>query len=214
MNNVAIQPKKQAGRPKSIEKTNAILEAAENHFMRLGFELTSMDAVAKAASVSKLTIYSHFADKDALFKAVVTRKCQNYNMQHDFMAFAMLPVKQVLEGIASNFANLVLSQEAIAMHRIIEAESLRHPKIAILFYEAGPKPIKQALSSLFELWQKEGKMQFGDCEKAVEHFFCLIKGEAHMKMLLNLQAKPSEASIKKHVASCIALFLAGYSVIR
>jgi len=204
--------KKSAGRPKSAEKTKAILDAAGDHFLRLGFELTSMDAVAKAANVSKLTIYSNFEDKDALFKAVITRKCQNHNMEHDFMSFAALPVEVVLTQIGLNFVKLVLSNEAIAMHRIVEAESLRHPKIAVLFYEAGPKTVKEAMASLFSLWHTQKKLQCEDVQKAVEHFFCLIKGEVHMKMLLNLQKAPSEAMLRQHVASCVRLFMAGYAV--
>lgn len=200
------------GRPKSPEKTRAILAAAEDHFMRLGFELTSMDAVAKAANVSKLTIYSHFADKDALFKAVIKRKCETYTMQHDFTAMADMQPRKVLEQIAVNFIHLALSPQAICMHRVVQAESVRHPKIAELFYEAGPEPVKNCMSNLFSVWHEKKVMQFSDTHKAVEHFFCLIKGDAHVKMLLNLQKKPSDAAIKIHVDSCLELFFAGYGV--
>ncbi|HET6586161.1 MAG TPA: helix-turn-helix domain-containing protein, partial [Oleiagrimonas sp.] len=50
-----------------MEKRAAILAASIDLFTRQGFEGTSMDAVATAAGVSKLTVYSHFGDKDNLF---------------------------------------------------------------------------------------------------------------------------------------------------
>ena len=64
------------GRPKDMEKRAAVLEAAKNLFVSRGFEGTSMDAVAAEAGVSKLTVYSHFGDKDTLFKAAVQSKCE------------------------------------------------------------------------------------------------------------------------------------------
>ena len=55
------------GRPKDLEKRAAILAAAKQLFPEQGFDGTSMDAIATAAGVSKLTVYSHFTDKEGLF---------------------------------------------------------------------------------------------------------------------------------------------------
>ena len=201
-----------AGRPKDIEKHTAILVAASEYFMHLGFELTSMDAIAKAAGVSKLTIYSHFEDKDSLFKAVIQSKCKEYNVPHYFIDYSAMPVVMALQVIGNNLISLILSDEAICMHRIIEAESHRHPKISALFYEAGPKPVEQGIGELFMLWNKQGKLRIPDVELAVDHFLCLMKGGAHMKMLLNIAKRPSASKIKKHVESGVMLFSEGYKV--
>lgn len=209
-----IPPKSQSrnpsGRPKSQEKRDVMLNTAEDFFLKLGFELTSMDAVSKAAGVSKLTIYSHFADKDALFKAVIERKCLLHQHIADFSTMADMPVKQVLEKIGTGFIQLVTSDEAIRIHRIIEAEAIRHPKVAELFYAAGPTRVKESFRGLLSIWQKQKKLDIPDMDMAIDHFFCLMKGEAHMKMLLNLQTKCSSADIARHVESAVALFLARY----
>ncbi|MBP7656876.1 MAG: helix-turn-helix transcriptional regulator, partial [Pseudoxanthomonas sp.] len=63
------------GRPKDLGKRAAILEAAKQLFAREGFNGVSMDQIAAEAGVSKLTVYSHFGDKDALFAAAVQAKC-------------------------------------------------------------------------------------------------------------------------------------------
>src|ERR1700749_3154939 len=52
-------------------KHNAIGAAALVLFARDGYERTSVDAIAAAAGVSKRTVYSHYADKERLFLAVV-----------------------------------------------------------------------------------------------------------------------------------------------
>ena len=64
------------GRPKDLGKRAAILEAAKRLFSDQGFDGASMDQIAAEAGVSKLTVYSHFGDKEALFSAAVRAKCE------------------------------------------------------------------------------------------------------------------------------------------
>jgi TetR/AcrR family transcriptional repressor of mexJK operon len=203
-----------AGRPKSEAKRLAIMDAAENAFMEHGYEKTSMDLIAQLADVSKLTIYSHFADKDALFKAIITRKCQQHNNPDSFSELHQLPIKTALEIIGHNFVNLILSKEAICMHRLVESESLRHPKIAQLFYEAGPKHVKSEFINLLKDWTKAKILKIADYELAADQFFSLLKGEAHMKLILNLPINfPNSTSVReplKHIAGAVNMFLKTY----
>jgi AcrR family transcriptional regulator len=53
-------------RPRSEEAHQKVLEAAAELFAERGLDGTSMDAIAEASTVSKATIYKHWADKDAL----------------------------------------------------------------------------------------------------------------------------------------------------
>lgn len=65
---------KQTGRltPRTADDKRArILESATRLFSRYGFKRTSIDLLAAEASVAKPTIYAHFADKEAIFRAVV-----------------------------------------------------------------------------------------------------------------------------------------------
>src|SRR3546814_6941872 len=64
------------GRPKDLAKGAAILDAAKRMFTEHGFDRTSMDQIASEAGVSKLTVYSHFGDKEALFAAAVKSHCE------------------------------------------------------------------------------------------------------------------------------------------
>ena len=65
------------GRPKDMEKRAAILAAAKALFISNAFAGTSMDAIAADAGVSKLTVYSHFGDKDNLFREVIRSHIQD-----------------------------------------------------------------------------------------------------------------------------------------
>ena len=59
------------GRPKDLGKRAAILDAAKRLFIQSGFDGTSMDQIATEAGVSKLTVYSHFGDKESLFLSLI-----------------------------------------------------------------------------------------------------------------------------------------------
>src|SRR5271168_123767 len=53
-------------RKRSEQAHSRVIEAAVALFTESGIESTSMDAIARAAGVSKATIYRHWPDKDAL----------------------------------------------------------------------------------------------------------------------------------------------------
>lgn len=186
------------------------MAAAEQLFLSRGYELTSMDQVAKNAGVSKLTVYSHFTDKDALFKAVISRKCAHYNMPSTFTQFVDAPVEKALHGIAHNFLTLVYSDEAIRMFRIVANEAERHPKVAELFFDAGPKQVKEGFEELLRMWNKKKKLAVPDVTRACDHFFSLLKGDCHAKMQLCLQKAPNKKEKEAHIASCLHLFMSAY----
>src|SRR5215471_20117087 len=52
-------------------KRRQILDGARKVFMDLGFDGASMGEIARAAGVSKGTLYVYFADKHRLFEAIV-----------------------------------------------------------------------------------------------------------------------------------------------
>jgi AcrR family transcriptional regulator len=56
-----------------IARRDKIVEAAHRQFISAGFRATTMEAIAVAAGMSKVTVYSYFSDKDQVFAAVAAR---------------------------------------------------------------------------------------------------------------------------------------------
>src|SRR5690348_18371365 len=107
------------GRPKDLEKRAAILAAAKRLFPLSGFEGTSMDAIAAEAGVSKLTVYSHFTDKETLFFAAIRARCEEQMPATLFEIDVEGPVRRQLEAIARAFFALVTAPESVALHRLL-----------------------------------------------------------------------------------------------
>lgn len=58
-------------RPAPIGRRDAILTAARSEFAAKGFAAARLDDIARAVGVSKATLYLQFADKQALFRALI-----------------------------------------------------------------------------------------------------------------------------------------------
>lgn len=208
---MASRKPKTAGRPKDLDKRDAIMCAAGDCFLKLGFEGASMDAIAEAAGVSKLTVYSHFHNKDVLFKEVIRHECELHdNGPEAFEKLSTLAPRSALLKLAKSFMGLVLNPRAVAMHRIITAEAVKRPKISQLFYEAGPERVCEQFVVLLKQWEKPHKLNFGNYERAAFHFFCMLKGEWHMRVLLNIKPMPTQSQIDAHIREVVDLFLKAY----
>ncbi|MCR3774138.1 efflux system transcriptional repressor MexL, partial [Pseudomonas aeruginosa] len=97
------------GRPKDPAKREAILEAAKRLFLCNGYDGSSMEAIASEAGVSKLTVYSHFTDKETLFSEAVKAKCAEQLPALYFQLAEGAPLEKVLLNIARGFHRLINS---------------------------------------------------------------------------------------------------------
>lgn len=111
------------GRPKDPAKREAILEAAKRLFLCNGYDGSSMEAIASEAGVSKLTVYSHFTDKETLFSEAVKAKCAEQLPALYFQLAEGAPLEKVLLNIARGFHRLINSHEAIALTRLMAAQA-------------------------------------------------------------------------------------------
>jgi TetR/AcrR family transcriptional repressor of mexJK operon len=198
------------GRPKDALKRENIIAAATTLFMKQGYELTSVEAIAKTADVSKLTIYSHFTNKTELFRIVIEQCCDQLAAPESFIAYAKLPVKQGLMQLGGSLTALIYSDEAIHLQRIMQSEALQHGQIVKVFYEAGPQRVKLAFAELLSVWQQQKQLVITDINRATEQFFSLLKGEVYVKAMLLLSPIPTADEIELHVQSTVTMFLAAY----
>ncbi len=198
------------GRPKDVLKRESILLAATALFMKQGYELTSVEAIAKAADVSKLTIYSHFTNKTELFRIVIEQCCDQLAAPENFIAYGQLPVKPGLLQLGASLAVLIYSAETIHLQRIMQSEAMQHAEIVKVFYEAGPQRVKLAFAELLSVWQQQKQLVITDINRATEQFFSLLKGEIYVKAMLLLSPIPTAAELELHVQSTVTMFLAAY----
>jgi AcrR family transcriptional regulator len=131
-------------------KREQILLGALQIFLHQGYEGTSMDRVAAAAGVSKITIYKHFQDKEGVFTALIERvTAQRFQAVFSDFSIEKEP-EQVLRHLAHNLLDMMaIDEEYIAFLRLIIGESGRFPHLAQLFIRALPQKVWALLSHYF-----------------------------------------------------------------
>src|SRR5256885_15254511 len=120
-------------------KAESILAAAKRAFLAAGFGAVSMDTIAREAGVSKATVYAHFGSKEELFGAVIERECERYFDRFSAGELDPRDVRASLMILGRRFLELILSPDAIALHRIIVGEVTRFPMLGEVFSRAGPE---------------------------------------------------------------------------
>lgn len=206
MPNTATGP----GRPKDLTKRQAILNAARVLFLDNGFASTSMDTVASAAGVSKLTVYSHFSDKETLFSAAVIATCQAQLPELLFELRTGSSVRKVLMDIGLGFQALISCEESVKLHRLILALGTQDPHLSQIFYEAGPQRILGEMEGLLRRIDDGGTLRIEHPAKAAEHFFCLIKGAPNFRLLLGCAGPLAADAAKAHVEEVVGMFERAY----
>ncbi|MEO6065773.1 MAG: TetR/AcrR family transcriptional regulator [Lysobacterales bacterium] len=199
------------GRPKDLEKRQAVLDAAQELFLTQGFTATSMDAVAQAAGVSKLTVYSHFGDKEGLFRAAIETHC-DANLPH--VAFEFTPDRDLraqLLGIARGFRTLIFSDKALALHRVLIAEAQPDSDLARAFYAAGPCRTIEEFASFLGAATKAERLAVDNPTAAAGQFFAMLKGESHFCRLIGLPALLDATAVESQVTGVVDMFMRAYA---
>jgi TetR/AcrR family transcriptional repressor of mexJK operon len=191
-------------------KRQAILEAAKRAFIDHGYSGASMEAIAEAAPVSKPTLYTHFKGKQELFAAVVAGQCEALLSSLSVVQTEFSDPVTGLKTIAGAFVDLVYTDEALQLYRLIIAEQQQFPVLGELVYRSGPESVLQQLSTYLGELKARGMLSVDNIETSSRLFFGMLKGDHHFRCLLGLQSGLSEAEKRQLIDAAVSLFLKGH----
>ena len=193
-----------------ISKAESILAAAKRSFLAGGFGAVSMDAIAREAGVSKATVYAHFAGKEELFGAVIERECERYFARFSVSELDPCDVRASLMVLGRRFLELLLSPDALALHRIILAEVTRFPVLGEVFWRAGPERERAQIEAFLKRAIASGTLTPADTRLAAEQFVALIRGDVQLRHLLRFDADADRRGIGAAVDDAVATFLRAF----
>jgi TetR/AcrR family transcriptional regulator, mexJK operon transcriptional repressor len=199
------------GRPKDPEKRAAILAAAQSLFPVKGYDAVSMDAIAQAAGVSKLTLYSHFTDKDTLFGAAVQEFCEHQLPHQTFELHPELSLREALMLIAKGFIDLTMDECAIQLFRIMAAQADQNTRLAEIFFTVGPRRTLKDMEMFLSQRCDSGDLDIANPGKAAEHFFVLLKGVRHMRVMVGVAPLPNADERLAHAEEVVNVFIRAYA---
>lgn len=208
---VKTEPRRRAGR---LVSGGAIKEAATALFLEKGYQATSMDDIAAAAQVSKQTIYTHFANKEALFADLVLGNAARVD---DFVAEIAATAHEkdlaaALRKIARRYVGFVIRPEVLRLRRLVIGEAGRFPELAREYYERVPQRVYMALMELLSSFAADGRLKIKDPTLAAHHFAWLALGMPLDQGMFGVDGSPSGREELDRVADeAVRVFLAAYS---
>jgi TetR/AcrR family transcriptional repressor of mexJK operon len=207
---IAFQPRRPLGRPrtKDVEALQArILFVARQTFARNGYGAASINEIARAARVSKNTLYARFPSKAALFRAIVR---QQIDALEDTLQPASLGHYDTLEERLRAYANIALDAslngDILQTNRLIYSESNRFPELGDTAAARNRVGIQQ-VSQFIKEYAARGGIPCRDPDRAAELFIMMINGWYSSVMVTNRSVTTEER--KTYVDGAIQIFMTG-----
>ena len=189
-----------------------VLEGARKVFLADGFEGASVDDIARAAGVSKATLYSYFPDKRLLFMEVARTECLRQAEESMELIDTCAPPRDVLFMAARRMIGFILSRFGQQVFRLCVAEADRFPELGRHFYESGPMVVRARMRDYFADAVERGELQITDFDLAADQFAELCKADLFPRLVFNIDSAFSDAEIERVIGGAVETFMARYGV--
>lgn len=188
------------------ERLTALLEAAESIFLEKGYHLATMNDIAKAAGMSKKTIYAVAGSKIDLFFSILA------DHQEKIILPTPEPHWSVADTLTAHLITLgrfVLDPVQIALTRLMLAEYTHSPDFGRHFMRSKLAKTKERLEeTLIGIARAQG-LSAADAKEFSAMLFGMALGEFHIGTLVGFRAPPSRAALEARVRRAVEIFLAG-----
>src|SRR3954451_4309861 len=192
-------------------KRRQILDGARKLFLDLGFDAASMGEIARAAGVSKGTLYVYFADKSRLFEAIVEEE----SLEQGKVAFNLDPARDVtttLMDFGQAFIELLCRPGGGSAVRTVMAIAERMPEVGRRFYENVIALTIRRLAAYLDARIAAGDLEIADSELAAAQFMQMCQATLFQPFIFQAAPAPSAERIARVVESATRMFLAAYRV--
>ncbi|GEP04372.1 TetR/AcrR family transcriptional regulator [Methylobacterium oxalidis] len=198
------------GRPANEALGQTIIDAAGELFVELGFQATTLDQVAQRAKISKLSIYRHFENKEALFSAAIAARCHQ---------LAPLALSEGADGSAidqlmaagSSLLRTLLNSEVRSVEAMIMGDKTNQKSLSKLFYEAAPAHVMAQIEALLRQMHAKALLDVPDPHQSARLFAALIKGSDLLMIARFDEARAEDDNeIQSYCRSAVEMFVAAH----
>lgn len=197
---------------KKGRKFDQVLDGARKVFLSEGFEGASVDDIARAAGVSKATLYSYFPDKRLLFAEVTRVECEHQADQVMVMIGTDIPPRQALTVAATRIMGFMTSPLGVTVLTLCAAESKRFPELGQQFYKSGPGLVRNRLMTYLEKAVAAGQLKIDNVPLAADQFAELCKTRIFARILTGVQTEYTDAEREEIVTGAVEMFMARYGI--
>jgi AcrR family transcriptional regulator len=190
-------------------KRRQILDGARKVFMDLGFDGASMNEIARAAGVSKGTLYVYFTDKSRLFEAIV----EDEALEKGKLAFNLDPgrdVETTLREFGRAYIGGMCRPGGGSSIRTVMAIAERMPEVGRQFYENVLAKSINNLAEYLKAHVRPNDLEIDDCQLAAAKFMQMCQATLFLPFVFQAEPAPSVERIARVVDSATRVFLRTY----
>jgi AcrR family transcriptional regulator len=191
-------------------KRRQIIDGARAVFLAKGFDAASMSDIAKAAGVSKGTLYVYFKDKDELFGEIVTGECVMQSEEVFDLDHADHDVESVLLRLGKSFVRKFSDPGRVSSWRTVIAIAERMPELGRKVYETGPAVGIAKVAAYLQAQVDAGVLVIDDCELTAAQFIETCHATMFKPVLFNFGPPPTQERIDHVVGTAVRVFMAAY----
>jgi AcrR family transcriptional regulator len=192
-------------------KQRQIMEGARQVFLSAGFDGASMNDIARAAGVSKGTLYAYFTSKEELFEAIIRgeygqsaeRLC-TFRREGD--------ARDMLTDFGVRLISKMAEPTTRSLARVVIAAAEKFPNVGRAFYEAAPLYGATRLAAELVNLETSGALKVPDPERAAWQFVDLCQSYVYKRLLFGVVDSISREDIEASVEAGVDVFLKAYGV--
>jgi TetR/AcrR family transcriptional regulator, mexJK operon transcriptional repressor len=198
---------RKAGRKgEQAARLTVLVAAAEAVFLQKGYHQATMNDIAKAAGMSKKTVYELVDSKIELFFSILAD-------HHEKITFpAPQPGWSVADILTANLLALgrfLLEPAQIALIRLIMAEYTHSPDFGRVFMRSRLVKAKARLEDALAAVAREQGVPAAQAKEGSAMLFGMALGEFHIGTLIGFRPPPTRQALEARVRRAVEIFLAG-----
>ncbi len=195
-------PKSSRGRV----RRERILRAATELFLDNGYGDTSIDAIVERSGGSKATLYSYFAAKDELFRAVIDLVV---SLREEPELESGGDVRTALVTFGVRRMRVVFSSRHRALLRLIVGERERFPDIARMYYERGPHRSEEILTEYMTVLKDRNLLAIERPSESAQFLIGMLFFDWYLAQLY-LGAQPSRQAMQQRAERVVDRFMEAF----
>lgn len=191
-------------------KRRQVMDGARAVFLNAGFDGASMNDIARAAGVSKGTLYAYFDSKEQLFEALIRE-----DREQQAERLCAFPREggdpgALLREFGCRLVAMIMRPDTVAQVRVVIAATAKFPQLGRAFYDAGPRYGVHRLAAQLDAFAKTGALELVDAELAARQFINLCCSDFHKQVLFGVVEAVPSGEIVAAVDAAVELFLKAY----
>lgn len=195
------------------DRRENILKVAAGSFLKGGYASTTMSAIAAALGGSKGTLWSYFSSKEELFAAVIDHASAAYRARlSEILEAPCDDVAATLRRVCSSIVTKVTSTEAVALQRLVMAETARFGEMGRIFYDRAPQKTYELLAQFLRGAIDRGQLRREDEPIDMARMLVsLCLAGTQQRLLAGILERATPAQITADVERAVKVFTRAYA---